>query len=88
MNINAAAKTGQIPEVANQVAQENYGLARIDYNISSKDSVFARYLIDRQFIVQPFGVSNTSSLLPFWPNRTMGTPTSSRRNGSALFPTA
>ena len=72
MNINTAAKTGQISEVANQVAQENYGLARIDYNISSKDSVFARYLVDRQFIVQPFGVSNTSSLLPFWPEQDNG----------------
>jgi hypothetical protein len=32
---------------ANQVAHENYFLGRFDYNLSSKDSLFVRYVLDR-----------------------------------------
>ncbi len=71
-NFNAANGTGQLTTVATSVASENFGLGRIDYNISSKDSFFVRYLVDRQSITQPFGVSNTSSLIPLWPEQDNG----------------
>ena len=54
---------GSFIEVGNQVASENYGIARADYNFSDKDSAFVRYGIDRANIVQPF----TSSIIPQWP---------------------
>ena len=67
-NLNAAAGTGQVTQVATQVAAENYGLARLDYYVSSKDSVFLRYFIDRQFVVSPF----VSSSIPSWPTNDDG----------------
>jgi hypothetical protein len=71
-NFNAANGTGQITTVATSNAGENFGLGRLDYNMSSKDSIFLRYLVDRQSITQPFGVSNTSSLIPLWPEQDNG----------------
>jgi hypothetical protein len=47
--------TGQTNVVASQVAHENYFLGRGDYNISDKDSFFARYFIDLQTALYPFG---------------------------------
>src|SRR4029077_10157313 len=62
----AASGTGGIgafSEVANQVAGENYGIARFDYNFSTNDSIFARYGTDKASIVQPY----FSSFVPLWP---------------------
>ena len=67
-NFNAASGTGQATEVASQIAQENYGLARLDYNISAKDSIFLRYMVDRQFLLSPFN----SSAIPLWPEQDNG----------------
>jgi outer membrane receptor protein involved in Fe transport len=54
--------TGQVTEVANQVGHEDYVLARVDYNISAKDSVFFRYVSDRATYMNPFG----GSPIPLW----------------------
>ena len=48
--------TGTIAtEVANQVATESYGLGRVDYNMSDKDSFFVRSVTDAVSYVDPFG---------------------------------
>ena len=57
-NINNAAGTGQATVVASQPAHENYILGRADYNISDKDSIFARYFDDLQNEIYPFSGSN------------------------------
>src|SRR6266478_3898284 len=70
---NATAGTGQVNQVANQVAHENYFLGRFDYTLSAKDSFFTRYFFDKQHVIDPFGggyagnggVSQVG--LPLWP---------------------
>ena len=37
---------GTLNVIASQISPENFGIARIDYNISDKDSFFARYQAD------------------------------------------
>ena len=66
--------TGQFAEVANQVAQEHYFLGRFDYNLSEKDSFFARYFFDKQHVIDPFagGGVNGNQFLPYWPERDEG----------------
>ncbi len=64
-NLNAAAGTGQYTEVANQIVHENYYLARWDYTVSEKDSIFLRFVLDKQYLLEPFPPSG--SLLPLWP---------------------
>jgi hypothetical protein len=46
--------------VGAQVTPEDFGVARIDYNISEKDSLFGRYQAD-------FGTRTTSTGLGLWP---------------------
>jgi hypothetical protein len=55
---------GTIPEVDTQTGTENYLLARVDYNLSSKDSLFVRYVRDRGDTTLPF---LGSPLPPRWP---------------------
>ncbi|HLI82984.1 MAG TPA: TonB-dependent receptor [Bryobacteraceae bacterium] len=55
---------GTVSEVDSQVGNENYLLARIDYNLSAKDSLFVRYVRDYGNIVYPF---LGSPLPPRWP---------------------
>jgi hypothetical protein len=55
---------GSISEVDSQVGNENYVLARIDYTMSPKDSLFVRYVRDYGDIVSPF---LGSPLPPRWP---------------------
>ena len=69
-NFNPAAGTGQVTQVANQIAHENYLLGRFDYTLSEKDSFFVRYLMDKQHVIDPFVGSNGQ--LPFWPERDEG----------------
>ena len=59
-----APGVGSIPEVDTTTGNENYLLARVDYTISSKDSLFVRYVRDAGDIVQPF---LGSPLPPRWP---------------------
>jgi hypothetical protein len=51
---------GNATTVANQVVHEDYVLFRIDYTISSKDSIFGRYVSDVANAVFPTAV-------PLWP---------------------
>jgi hypothetical protein len=55
---------GTIAEVDSQTGTENYLLARADYNLSSKDSLFVRYVRDRGDTTLPF---LGSPLPPRWP---------------------
>jgi len=55
---------GSIPEVDSTVGNENYLLARVDYTLSSKDSLFVRYVRDQGDITYPF---LGSPLPPRWP---------------------
>jgi hypothetical protein len=55
---------GSINEVASTVGNENYLLTRGDYNISSRDSLFVRWIRDYADIVNPF---LGSPLPPRWP---------------------
>ena len=48
------------------VASENYFVGRVDYNFSTKDSVFARYVSDRANRENPFA---GSLVLPDWPEK-------------------
>jgi hypothetical protein len=51
---------GNASTVANQVVHEDYVLFRIDYTLSSKDSVFTRYVSDLANAVFP-------TAIPLWP---------------------
>jgi hypothetical protein len=59
---------GKAIEVANQTANENYVLARFDYNVSDKDSIFARYVSDKTNFVEPFAGTGGSTSVPLWPD--------------------
>ena len=52
---------------ASQTQSENYVLGRIDYTLSSNDSVFGRYVSDRANSLSPF--PDFGSSLPFWPEQ-------------------
>jgi hypothetical protein len=54
---------GQVNEVDTTRGHEHYGLGRVDYTLSSKDSLFARYVADAASLVEPFSGSN----IPLWP---------------------
>jgi hypothetical protein len=43
---------------------ENYFLGRVDYTLSSEDSLFGRYVSDRSKLTNPFG---GSAVVPLWP---------------------
>ncbi len=58
------ATVGSVPEVDSTVGNENYLLARVDYTLSAKDSVFVRYVRDSGNIVYPF---LGSPVPPRWP---------------------
>ena len=60
----AGPGVGTISEVDSQSGNENYLLARVDYTMSSKDSLFVRYIRDHGDIRQPF---LGSPLPPRWP---------------------
>ncbi len=50
-----------------QPSNENYVLGRMDYNLSSKDSLFGRYLSDKANLTEPFGGGGPAGgPLPFW----------------------
>ncbi len=50
-----------------QVQNENYVLARMDYTLSSTDTVFGRYVSDRANSLTPF--PTFGSTLPSWPEQ-------------------
>jgi Carboxypeptidase regulatory-like domain/TonB dependent receptor-like, beta-barrel len=55
---------GSVQEVDTTSGNENYLLTRVDYTLSSKDSLFVRYIRDAASIVYPF---LGSPLPPRWP---------------------
>jgi hypothetical protein len=59
-----APGVGSIPEVDTVTGNENYLLARVDYTLSGRDSLFVRYVRDHGDITQPF---LGSPLPPRWP---------------------
>lgn len=56
---------------ATQNAHENYVLGRWDYNISSKDSIFARYISDKSAFFEPYGGGGFGggAISPNWPEQ-------------------
>ncbi len=54
------ANVGYYDFVGPQITPENFGVARVDYNLSEKDSLFARYQAD-------FGTRTTYGGLGLWP---------------------
>jgi len=59
-----AGGVGSIAEADTQTGTENYLLARVDYNLSNKDSLYVRYVKDRGDTTLPF---LGSPLPPRWP---------------------
>jgi Carboxypeptidase regulatory-like domain len=51
---------------ATQTSSENYGLGRIDYTLSSSDSLFGRYVIDQAYNLSPL-TGFFGAALPYWP---------------------
>jgi hypothetical protein len=60
----SANGVGTVSEVDSTTGNENYLLARVDYNLSSKDSLFVRYVRDFGDTTLPF---LGSPLPPRWP---------------------
>src|SRR5437867_10267323 len=54
---NLGAGVGEYRGAADILGHENYFLGRVDWAMSSRDSLFARYVSDRGDFVQPFGGS-------------------------------
>jgi hypothetical protein len=52
------------PERADLLTNQNYSLGRLDYLISSRDSLFGRYVTDWTSQVNPFA----GSVIPLWPD--------------------
>jgi hypothetical protein len=59
----AAGGIGQFGSVGTQTGDEDYVIGRVDYNISSKDSIFSRYVSDRALFEDPF----SGSPITLWP---------------------
>ena len=60
-NIGTSVQTGLQP------SNENYILGRMDYNFSSRDSLFGRYLSDKANLTEPFGGGGPAGgPLNFW----------------------
>ena len=58
---------GQVTEQANQLGHENYVLGRFDYNLSTKDTLFVRYLSDKAGLTEPFGGVYSATQLANFP---------------------
>jgi len=67
---NPASSTGIATEQANQAATEHYGLGRVDYNVTDKDSIFFRAVTDKVAYTDPFGgggFGGGGGGVPLWP---------------------
>ncbi|MBV9503733.1 MAG: TonB-dependent receptor, partial [Acidobacteriia bacterium] len=56
----APSETGQAVVLDPLIGHENYVLGRIDYNISAKDTLFVRYVLD-------YAQRNFTTGIPYWP---------------------
>lgn len=61
--INIGGGVGEAFEGGTQIGNENYFLGRVDYNMSSSDNIFVRYVNDRAYFHDPF----SGSAIPLWP---------------------
>jgi hypothetical protein len=62
---NLGGGVGEYRSSADELARENYFLGRFDWVISSRDSIFARYISDRGDSVQPYA----GAPIPLWPEQ-------------------
>jgi outer membrane receptor protein involved in Fe transport len=62
---NLGSGVAEYRSSADAPAHENYFLGRIDWVMSPRDSVFARYVSDRGDLVQPYA----GSQIPLWPEQ-------------------
>jgi hypothetical protein len=46
--------TGRATSVGTEIGNENYYLGRMDYNMSDKDSLFGRFVLDKAEFINPF----------------------------------
>jgi hypothetical protein len=72
---NPAAGTGEATVFGNFIAHENYVLGRYDYNVTEKDTIFVRYMYDKQYVIDPYNGGNGSAsggYLPLWPELDRG----------------
>ncbi len=53
-----------VPQVATEIAHENYELGRFDYVFTTKDALFTRVVSDRSDFLSPF----TFGQVPLWPD--------------------
>jgi hypothetical protein len=51
---------------ATQIGNEDYALGRVDYTLSSSDSLFGRYVFDKGYILSPL-TGLFGAVLPYWP---------------------
>jgi hypothetical protein len=60
---NAAGQTSLANAFSDgtQVGDENYLLGRVDYNLNAKDTIFARYVLDKSTFNNPFPASTIST---------------------------
>ena len=59
--------SGKYTDVGFEPLNEDYFLARLDYQLRSKDSVFARFVRDTGNLSDPFPNAARGGLLPYWP---------------------
>ncbi|MEQ1884642.1 MAG: carboxypeptidase regulatory-like domain-containing protein [Bryobacteraceae bacterium] len=65
--IAPGASAGQTTLVATRIGNENYYLGRFDYNVSDKDTIFGRYIFDKQDLLDPFtGTGAAGSVMPYF----------------------
>ena len=53
-----------LPELASLLTTQNYSLGRVDYSVSSRDSLFGRYVTEWTNQTNPFA----GSVIPLWPD--------------------
>jgi outer membrane receptor protein involved in Fe transport len=62
---NLGGGVGEYLSSADLLAHENYFLGRVDWVLSPRDSLFARYISDRGDSIQPY----MGSQIPLWPEQ-------------------
>jgi hypothetical protein len=66
-NGQVSGLSGKYTDVGFEPLNEDYFLARLDYQLRSKDSIFARFVRDAGNLSDPFPNAARGGLLPFWP---------------------
>ncbi len=66
-NIFLEAAEGLVCSVGSTIQNEDYGLARVDYTIGPKDSMFARYNIEKAFQSVPYSTNILPAAIAGYP---------------------